>query len=494
MRRPSLILGLSMACLTVASTCEEMGSTAPERVARVDVFPPSARIGVGETADFTAQALDANGAVLTGKTFTFSSSNTAVATVANPAANPATVTAVAAGSAMITATTEGITGSAQLTVTAMPDIQVTGRVVDGETGAGIANATVDFDVGSGLTGTKLTAGDGSFGFAFPPQIDQSIYRVTVTARATGYVSTTLGNARVTAPSTQLETILLVRQTSMKGSITGTVRNARTNEGIANAFVELHRGQGNTRTGPGQAVSVTNADANGRFTFTQLDAGTYNLWVLATGFQVGTRTAITVVSGMVREQDVILAPFTGSQQIVIVLTWGSLPSDLDAHLTGPNPDGSRFHVYYPPSSRGDTIGPPFAVLDVDDVSSFGPETITITKLSSGTYRYSVHDFSNRSSATSTALGTSGARVELYYSAQFVQTFFVPNQRGTLWTVFELSGNIATPTITPRNEMGLAEDPGGIPIRAPLAGKTGNGGEGDAGPIGRAIRTVQKATGP
>ncbi|MGH7526129.1 MAG: carboxypeptidase regulatory-like domain-containing protein [Gemmatimonadales bacterium] len=485
MRRLNLVVGLSVACLFTAH-CDSMGgdSTAPEQVARVPVNPPGATIGVGETATFTAQALDANDNVLSGKSFTFSSSNTAVATVADPAANPATVSAVAAGSATITATVEGRTGTAQLTVTATPDIQVQGRVVDGETGAGIASATVDFQTESeGASGSTLTGGDGSFSFAvpFPDAVD-------MTASATGYVSTTLFNASVSPPSTQIQTILLVRQTSMKGSISGTVRNARTNQGIQQAGVRLLKGQ----DALGLAFSETTSDANGGFTFNQLDAGTYTLSAKADGFSFGRRTAIPVVSGAVVAQDVILAP-EGTNQIVIVLTWGATPSDLDAHLTGPNPDGSRFHVYYPPGSRGSFTGPPFAGLDVDDTDSFGPETITITQFSSGTYRYSVHDFSNRSSATSTALGTSGARVELYGGIRGTEIFFVPNQRGTLWTVFELSGDIANPTITPRNMMGLAEDPGGILIRAPRAAEGGKGGETDASLIGRAIRTLQKAKG-
>ena len=102
-----------------------------------------------------------------------------------------------------------------------------------------------------------------------------------------------------------------------------------------------------------------------------------------------------------------------------------------------------------------------MLDVDDTSSFGPETITLTKLNPGAYRYSVHDFTNKVSATSTALGSAGAKVELYVPSKSSPTvFFVPNQRGTLRTVFELTGDISNPTVTPRNEMGLADNEANI----------------------------------
>jgi hypothetical protein len=147
----------------------------------------------------------------------------------------------------------------------------------------------------------------------------------------------------------------------------------------------------------------------------------------------------------------------------VLTWGTRPADLDAHLTGPEAAGSgRFHVFYPGASRGNATAAPFALLDVDDTSANGPETITVTQLNPGVYRYSVHDFTNRSSATSTELAGSGARVELYLpGTASPRQFFVPNERGTLWAVFELTGPIDNPTVTVRNEMGLATDSAAVP---------------------------------
>jgi hypothetical protein len=167
--------------------------------------------------------------------------------------------------------------------------------------------------------------------------------------------------------------------------------------------------------------------------------------------------------------------------------GASPSDLDSHLTVPNADVSRFHVFY--QNRGAFDAPPFAGLDVDDVASFGPETITITQLNSGSYRYSVHDFTNRSSAASTALGNSGARVEVYFNGGLQRTFFVPpGQAGNLWTVFELTGtDVLNPTITERKGMGFVEDPGTVPIvqpKARVAGAT------DAAVIGKAARAQPK----
>ena len=75
------------------------------------------------------------------------------------------------------------------------------------------------------------------------------------------------------------------------------------------------------------------------------------------------------NGVTGNQDIVLS-LNGTNDIRIVLTWGAQPTDLDSHLTGPNTDATRFHVYY--AGRGSFTSAPFAGLDVDDVSSIGPD--------------------------------------------------------------------------------------------------------------------------
>ncbi len=133
---------------------------------------------------------------------------------------------------------------------------------------------------------------------------------------------------------------------------------------------------------------------------------------------------------------------------IVLTWDENPRDIDSHLTGSSSGAdTRFHVFY---SNPNT---PYANLDVDDTSSFDPETITITQQSAGVYRYSVHDYTNLNSATSIGLSLSGARVRVFGEAGLLAEFNVPNQSGTLWAVFELIGN----QIMPVNSMTFESTP-------------------------------------
>jgi len=141
-----------------------------------------------------------------------------------------------------------------------------------------------------------------------------------------------------------------------------------------------------------------------------------------------------------QQNAAITSVLNAGLLRIVLTWGANPLDLDAHLTGPASSG-RFHVYF--GAKGSSTSAPFAVLDVDDTTSYGPETITIHQQSSGIYRYSVHDYSNRSSYNSSALAFSGASVKVYRGTTLIKTFSVPYSYGTLWTVFELSGDDIMP---------------------------------------------------
>src|SRR5437773_736564 len=83
-------------------------------VASVTVSPTTASLPVGVTRPFTAVTKDAAGNTLTGRTVTWASSNTAVATVSGSGL----ATGVAGGPATITATSEGQSGTAALTITA----------------------------------------------------------------------------------------------------------------------------------------------------------------------------------------------------------------------------------------------------------------------------------------------------------------------------------------------------------------------------------------
>jgi len=102
--------------LALGLICCDGDSTGPktEPVASVQIDPLRVSFKVDQTVQFTATATDATGDVLSGRTITWSSSNTSVATVSEGGL----VTGVEVGSATIMATSEGKSGSASVAVVA----------------------------------------------------------------------------------------------------------------------------------------------------------------------------------------------------------------------------------------------------------------------------------------------------------------------------------------------------------------------------------------
>ena len=230
-----------------------------------------------------------------------------------------------------------------------------------------------------------------------------------------------------------------------GFLSGTVVKALNTSGVGNALIEFRRSE----TGP--TAYQTFANAYGGFELS-VPEGFYYVEVTAPGYIAwhGWVNAAPNTSGDIQ---IVLSPELDGQVARIVLQWGLNPRDLDSHLTGPTPSGRRFHVFY-----SHTIENEAAELDVDDTSSYGPETITIHRLIPGVYRYAVHDYTNRNANPSTGLAQSGASVKVFLSDGREQTFTVPNAPGTVWTVFEIDG--ATGTVTPVNAMSYQSQPANV----------------------------------
>ena len=114
-------------------------------VASVVISPAAISGVIGQTAQLTATTKDANGNVLTGRTVTWSSGGASVATVSATGL----VTFAAAGTTTVSATSEGRTGQAQITVSAPPPAAVADLA---------ASATSDSSVT--LTFTEVSDGTG----------------------------------------------------------------------------------------------------------------------------------------------------------------------------------------------------------------------------------------------------------------------------------------------------------------------------------------------
>jgi len=265
---------------------------------------------------------------------------------------------------------------------------------------------------------------------------------------TGYMSRTIYEITVYSNGNTSIQQVFMDQSNSPGTFSGKITNAYTGTGVPDALLAFRSGIYGGNLDGGGVVKTAVADSQGYFEVKNTTPGYYTARVSAQGFVDGSLVALCRGGLTNSNQNGALTPILDERNWRIILTWGATPSDLDSHLTGPIPNSiSRFHVYYDNKTTN------YANLDLDDTTSYGPETITIPKVGSGTYRYSVHDFTNRSSTSSNALSQSGAQVQVYRGNDLFKTYSVPSKSGTLWTVFEIrDGNL-----TDVNTMSFVTDP-------------------------------------
>jgi uncharacterized protein YjdB len=161
----------------------------PAPCATVVVTLNSSSLGVGQTTQGTAVTKDSAGNVLTGRTITWSSSNTAVATVSSAGL----VTATGGGSANISATCGSATGSASVTVTTAPAPVASVTVSLTPTSITVGQTSLAAAVLKDSTGTVLTGRPIAWSVSAGPTV--------ASVSSTGLVSgTAAGTATITATS------------------------------------------------------------------------------------------------------------------------------------------------------------------------------------------------------------------------------------------------------------------------------------------------------
>jgi alpha-tubulin suppressor-like RCC1 family protein len=191
-----LIRAPLLAALTLcACTAEPLGPPNLVPVASVTLEPPGPVVTVGAQAPLTAVPKDANGNVLTNRVITYASGDPAVATVDAQGV----VTGVAAGTAQITATSEGKSGSVTLTVSTTPVASVI---------VAPPSSTVNVGATVTLTGTAFDAGSAP--------LPGRVFSWSSSAPATAVVSS-LGVVRGVSPGT-----VTITGTSEGKSATATV--------------------------------------------------------------------------------------------------------------------------------------------------------------------------------------------------------------------------------------------------------------------------------
>jgi uncharacterized protein YjdB len=163
-----LVSGVAVGSATITATSEGKSGTSavtvvagtPAPVATVTVTPNPASVAVGATVQLTATLKDANGNTLTGRTVAWTTSNASFATVNS---SSGLVTGVAAGSATITATSEGKSGTSAVTVTAPSGGGSNVLVGAGDiSDCGNDNDEATAKLLDGISGTVYTTGDNAY--------------------------------------------------------------------------------------------------------------------------------------------------------------------------------------------------------------------------------------------------------------------------------------------------------------------------------------------
>ena len=169
----------------------------------------------------------------------------------------------------------------------------------------------------------------------------------------------------------------------------------------------------------------------------LDSGDYVLNISKEGYISNQGAAMHLEPEMENHSEYSLSRELGENETRIVLSWGATPRDLDSHLLIPVPNSNAYdRVFY-----SDKIcmrdGVLIARLDVDDTSSFGPETTTIYDLPQEPMLYCVHDFSNQRMSTSMEMSNSNMTVQVLRHDDVLATYTVsPNRNSREWILFWL----------------------------------------------------------
>ena len=301
------------------------------------------------------------------------------------------------------------------------DGAVKGSVKDANTGVTVANALIRaYDENNNQVESTRSDSSGSF------TLSLSAGSYTLEISAGSYKK---GKVAVTVDSegtVYVETFLLVSNTFDLGSANGVITDSVTETPVSGVTVRFRKNW-NNRTGG--VVASTTTNNSGYYEINDLKVGLYTVEYYKSGYISGYANIFVLLGST---HNAVISPVTSSGVYRVVLTWGIDPSDLDSHVYGTLSDGNPFHVYYNHKSQYDCENE-ICNLDVDDVTGFGPETVTLTPNVAEPYYYYVYRYSGAGS-----IATSGAQVKLYSGDTLVRTFNAPTDQGTAdyWNIFAI----------------------------------------------------------
>jgi hypothetical protein len=329
-----------------------------------------------------------------------------------------------------------------------------------DNGSALSGVGVSDALWGSTVATTTSDNDGDFS-----QASLSLGMHSVTYSKSGYLDETLTELLETDGETlYLETVKLLDENCTSGTMSGTITDAVTGDNMSGVNLYYTKGKNKYftwRTG----TYFGQTEDNGSWSLpnsnypSSINAGWYTILSNKSGYYRGYHDAQNC--GDKPYQNNALSPELNEGEMRIMLRWPKTNPvtaiDLDSHLSIPNKDDNgTVHIYYGTNDNGGQFNDYYVygandnvTLDKDhnDKSTAsgpaappGDETITITKIRSGTYRYSVHNFTARAATTSSPsdnLSKSGVKVKVFYNKEGTlvrKRFYVPSAYGTLWSAF------------------------------------------------------------
>ena len=364
-----------------------------------------------------------------------------------------------------------------------------------DNGSALSGVGVSDALWGSTVATMTSDSDGDFS-----QTSLSLGYHDVTYSKSGYLGLTLTELLETdGEILNLETVRLLEDNCTPGTMSGTITDAVTGDNMSGVELFYVRGKnkhfmwwqgtyfGETADNGSWTLPTPNCQDDGRYRIcgrnwdtevisditSATPAGWYTIQSNKSAYYRGYHDA--EACGDKPDQNNSLSSFLNVGEMRIILRWPKTypvtAKDLDAHLQIPDNASSTFHVYYPTSKKtfyyatntntcgscsSDQLSDNVTV-DKDHKQSTGAppgdETMTISKVRSGTYSFSVHNYSDSDNDTlnyKTNFSKSRAKVKVFYcpwgqpvpycnieGSVVRKRFHAPSDNGTLWLVFTFS---------------------------------------------------------
>lgn len=245
-------------------------------------------------------------------------------------------------------------------------------------------------------------------------------------------------------TTNFDIITFVPGSQTSGTISGRALSALYNTGVCNLTARIRPGV-NVKSGPyaidanGVTIPSVKTATDGSYAIPSVPPGNYTLEVSGAGkrgnctsvqenYSTTYRTVVSAGSETPANQNILVTPILGENEMRVVLTWGAKPRDLDSHMQYGNNANDRI-VW----NNRTPLGVGNGSLDYDITTGYGPETITVqgSIWNQPNRYYSVYNWSGEAS-----MGISGATVRVFKgSVGEVRNYSIaPNHSNRWWKLF------------------------------------------------------------